>query len=56
MFILSDHKNNEDTYNAENLQRLKKLGIDVTSYLISQISPSADEEFQMVRRSYNTNF
>lgn len=51
-----DHKNDEDTYNAENLQRLKKLGIDVTSFLISQIYPSADEEFQMVKRSYNTNF
>lgn len=45
-----DHKNAEDTYSAAYLQKLKDLEIDVTSYLISQMSPPADEEFQMVKQ------
>lgn len=49
-----DHKNAEDTYTAEYLQKLKDLGIDVTTYLVSQMVPPADEQIQVVRYASNT--
>lgn len=54
LLLFTDHKNAEDTYTAEYLQKLKDLGIDVTTYLVSQMAPPADEQIQVVRYASNT--